>query len=234
MKTVTITIDGQTIQAREGEKLLRAALAKGIYIPNLCAMEGVEPPAAACRLCFVEVEGYPRPVTACTEPVREGMVVHTRSPRVDRLVATAFELLLSNHHLDCARCARNRSCELQKIARERRLPLRVKRLKKLDRHLPVDDSSPAIIYDPNKCVLCSRCVQACRQKGEGILGFARRGFERKMTTFGDVPLGQAGCSGCGECAKVCPTGALVLKDQAAGGGQTTPAASHNEIAAGGA
>ncbi|HHW44185.1 MAG TPA: 4Fe-4S binding protein, partial [Desulfotomaculum sp.] len=187
-------------------------------------------PAAACRLCFVEVEGYPRPVTACTEPVREGMVVKTRSPRVDRLVATAFELLLSNHHLDCARCARNRSCELQKIARERRLPLRVKRLKKLDRHLPVDDSSPAVIYDPNKCVLCGRCVQACRLKGEGILGFARRGFERKMTTFGDVPLGQAGCSGCGECAKVCPTGALVLKDQAAGGGQATPTASHNEMA----
>ncbi|SHF21218.1 NADH-quinone oxidoreductase subunit G [Desulfofundulus australicus DSM 11792] len=211
MKTVTLTIDGRTIKAREGEKLLWVALENGIYIPNLCAIPGVKHPAAACRLCFVEIEGYPRPVTACTEPVVEGMVVSTRSPRVDRLVQTAFELLLSNHQQDCANCPRNRSCELQRIARERRIPLRVKRLRKLERELPVDDSSPALRYDPRKCVLCGKCVWVCREKGTGVLGFAGRGFGRRITTFGDVPLGQSGCNGCGECARICPVGALVEK-----------------------
>ncbi|SHJ04667.1 2Fe-2S iron-sulfur cluster-binding protein [Desulfofundulus thermosubterraneus] len=212
MKTVTLTIDGRTVQAREGEKLLWAALENGIYIPNLCAIPGVKHPAAACRLCFVEIRGYPRPVTACTEPVVEGMVVSTRSPRVDRLVHTAFELLLSNHHLDCASCPRNRSCELQRIARERRFPLRVKRLRKLERNLQVDDSSPVVRYDPGKCVLCGRCVWVCREKGTGVLGFAGRGFERRIATFGDVPLGQSGCNGCGECTRVCPVGALTGKE----------------------
>lgn len=212
MKILTLTIDGKTVRAREGERLLWAALENGIYIPNLCAFPGAEPPAGVCRLCFVEIEGYPGPVTACTEPVKEGMVVRTRTTRVDRLVRTAFALLLSNHRVECAKCPRNRLCELQKIAKARGFKLKTGGLKKLDRDLPVDDSSPVFRYDPNKCVLCGRCVWMCRHKGAGVLGFAYRGYQRKMTTFGDAPIGQSLCDACGECVEVCPVGALTRKN----------------------
>ena len=212
MKTVSLIIDGQKIIAPEGENLLWAALGNGIYIPNLCALRDKPEPMAACRLCFVEVEGYTQPVTACTESVREGMVVNTKGPKALRLARTGFELLLATHPVDCAHCVSNRSCELQKIAAHLRVKLKTKRFKKFERNLPVDSSSPVFIYDPNKCVLCGRCVWICRQQGTGALGFAHRGFERVVTTFGDEPIAESKCEECGECIRVCPTGALVFKD----------------------
>lgn len=224
MSKVTLTIDGKLISTEAGKKLLWAALDNGIYIPHLCAIReaggGSEGDrhgsAASCRLCFVEIEGYPRPVTACTETIQEGMVVHTRSPRVDRLVQTGFALLLSVHRLDCARCPKNRACALQKIARERKLRLKLTRLEPFARNLPGDDSHPLFTYDPNKCVLCGRCVWACRERaGGGVLGFAYRGFERRVTTFENVPLAQSKCTGCGECVRFCPVGALFFKNGAA-------------------
>ncbi|MGQ9531418.1 MAG: 2Fe-2S iron-sulfur cluster-binding protein [Desulfotomaculales bacterium] len=211
-RTVSLTIDDRTVTATEGERLLWVALDNGIYIPHLCAIREADP-AASCRLCFVEVEGYPRPVTACTEPVRDGMVVRTRSPQIDRLVATGFELLMSVHRLDCAHCPKNRRCELQQIAVRRKLKLRPRRLAVIDRNLPVDDSHPLFSYDPNKCVLCGRCVWTCRQlAGAGVLGFAWRGFERRVTTFEGRPLGEWDCSACGLCVEACPVGALVTKE----------------------
>ena len=212
MKTVSLTIDGKKITAREGESLLWAALDNGIYIPNLCALRDKPEPAASCRLCFVEVDGRSQPVTACTEPGSEGMVVNTKSPKALRLVRTGFELLMATHPVDCAHCLANRSCELQKIAAHLHVKLKSKRLKKILRELPIDDSSPVFIYDPNKCVLCGRCVWVCRQQGTGALGFAHRGFERVVATFGDEPLGKTKCLECEECMSVCPTGAFVFKD----------------------
>jgi len=208
---VTLTIDGREISAPVGEKILWAALENGIYIPHLCAIHENNTPFAACRLCFVEVEGYPRPVTSCTKPVAEGMAVSTRSERVDHLVRTGFEMLMTNHRLECKVCPRNRSCELQRIAQERKLGLRPKRLPVLERNLPIDDSAPNIIYDPNKCVLCGRCVWTCRIRGMGTLGFAYRGFDRMMTTFMNAPLGESNCSACAACAAACPVGSLSLK-----------------------
>ncbi len=213
MKTISLTIDDKKIAAREGENLLWAALDNGIYIPNLCALRDKSEPSASCRLCFVEVEGYSQPVTACTEPVREGMVVNTKGAKALRLARAGLELLLASHPVDCAHCLANRSCELQKIAAHLRIRLKSKHFRKILRELPIDDSHPQITYDPNKCVLCGRCVWMCRYKGAGVLGFAHRGFERVVTTFGDEPLGESKCLDCGECVSVCPTGALVFKDE---------------------
>ncbi|MBC7344843.1 MAG: (2Fe-2S)-binding protein [Clostridia bacterium] len=209
---VTIFIDGQKIRARKGEKLLWVALDNGIYIPHLCGVREEIHPPASCRLCFVEIEGLPEPVTSCTAPVADGMVVHTRSPRVDRLVRSAFELLLSNHDLDCRACPKNRRCKLQEVARQRKLKLRLTRLKPLLKNLPVDDSPAAFVYDPNKCVLCGRCVRLCHVRiGVGAIGFIHRGVDRRVGTFGEVPLAKSRCIQCGECVNVCPVGALAYK-----------------------
>ena len=214
MKTVSLTIDGKKIKAREGEKVLWAALDNGIYIPNLCALRDASESPAACRLCFVEVEGRKQPVTACTETVEQGMVVNTRGPSALRLARTAAELLLSSHPVDCAHCPSHGSCELQKIAAHLGIRLKAKRFRKLLRELPVDSSSPVFIYDPNKCVLCGRCVWICRERlGIGVLGFAHRGFDRLVTTFGGGPIAESKCRDCGECVVACPTGALAFKDK---------------------
>lgn len=160
----------------------------------------------------MELEGQKSPVTACTTPVAEGMVVNTRGAGALRLARTALELLLASHPLDCTHCLRNHSCELQKIARHLGVKLNAKRFRKILPELAIDSSSPLFIYDPNKCVLCGRCVWVCQEKlGKGIIGFAHRGFKRRVTTFGDQPLGESGCRDCSECVAVCPVGALVLK-----------------------
>ncbi len=213
MKAVSLTIDGKVINAPEGQKVLWAALDNGIYIPNLCAIRKSPEPYAGCRLCFVEIAGRNGPVTACTEPVAEGMVVNTQSPKARRLARTALELLLASHPVDCGHCVKNRSCELQKLCTYLGVKLNTKRFRKLLHRYPIDSSCPAFTYDPNKCVLCGRCVWVCRERfGVGTLGFAHRGFNRIVTTFEDKPIVGSGCHVCNDCITVCPVGALVLRD----------------------
>ncbi len=213
MKTVTLTIDGQKISARPGEKLLRAALDNGIYIPNLCYIKDKPESSASCRLCWVEIEGIKEPVTSCTVVAAEGMAVNTRGEKSLALARAGFELIMASHALDCAHCAANGVCELQKIARHLKVSLKTKRLRLLTRELPLDDSNPLFTYDPNKCVLCGRCIWACRHDVQsGVFGFAHRGFDRVMTTFADEPIGKDQCLDCHRCIEVCPTGALAFKD----------------------
>jgi formate dehydrogenase major subunit/NADH-quinone oxidoreductase subunit G len=213
VRDVSLTIDGKKIKAKEGEKILWAALESNIYIPNLCAIRERTQPSASCRLCFVEVEGENDPVVACTEPIKEGMVVNTRGKNALRLARTAAELIFASHPVDCGHCLKNRSCELQKIAKHLGIKLKTKRFRKIERNLPVDESSPLFIYDPNKCVLCGKCVWVCQEKlGIGAIGFTRRGFKRMVSTFQDKPIGESGCDQCAECVKVCPVGSLVFKN----------------------
>ena len=214
MKNISFTIDDKKISCSGGQTILRAALEDGIYIPNLCAIHEKTEPSASCRLCFVEVEGKNEPVLACTEPVKEDMVVHTRGKNALRLARTSAELILASHPVDCGHCLKNRSCELQKIAKHLGIKLTTKRFRKLERNLPIDESSSLFTYDPNKCVLCGKCVWVCQEKlGIGAIGFIRRGSKRMVSTFQDKPIGESACTKCAECVKICPVGALAFKTE---------------------
>ncbi len=213
MKSIHLSIDGKEIECVEGELLLWVALNEEIYIPHLCTIRGVEP-NGACRLCFVEVQGERLPVTACTTRVRQGMAVNTKGAKAFRLARTAFELILSNHPVDCAHCLKSGSCELQKIAKHLRIKLNSQKFKKLLRDRPIDETSPLFVHDPNKCVLCGRCVRYCQEKMQtNPIGFGYRGFQRGVTTFGGEPVGLSECGAKAELAEVCPVGAFVAKNQ---------------------
>jgi bidirectional [NiFe] hydrogenase diaphorase subunit len=212
MRQISLTIDGKKLRTNEGNTILWTALDNGIYIPNLCAIQEKKEAAASCRLCFVEVEGLTEPITACTEIVKEGMVVHTKGKFAQMLARTSLELLLSNHPLDCSHCSKSRSCELLKIAKHLGIKVKATRFRKLERNLPIDDSLSIFTFDPNKCVLCGKCVWVCQEQlGIGAIGFTRRGFKRVVSTYQDAPLAESRCSQCGECVKVCPIGALTFK-----------------------
>lgn len=208
---VKMIIDGRKIEAESGQMLLWAALDADIFIPHLCALRENGKPHTSCRLCLVEIAGKDRLVAACAEPVSDGMVVKTNTERVDRVRRTAFELLMSNHNIDCKNCHKNGMCALQDIASKLKYKLKPARLPAILRMRPVDDSHPLFIYDPNKCVLCGKCVWACEKRGAGELQFARRGIDTIISTLGSVPLVQSGCQGCLYCVEVCPVGALVTK-----------------------
>lgn len=208
---IRFSIDGVELEAEDGANLLWTALENGFYIPHLCAVKGLVPPLATCRLCFVEIEGLANPVAACTRSVKEGMIVHLNTDRVKRIRKTAFEFLLSNHHLDCQHCAKNKNCELQNIAIKTGLKLKTSRIPSIPRNLPADISHPQFYYDPNKCVLCGKCVWICQKKGTGILDFANRGINTVVTTFTGMPLAETNCNSCLACVAICPVGALVAK-----------------------
>jgi len=212
---ITLTIDSRKVRAKEGEKLLWAALDHGIYIPNLCAMREADLPFGGCRLCLVEIEGRRSPVAACSQQVENGMVVRTDTSQVRRLRRTAFELLLSHHHLDCAHCPKNKKCELQKIAAHQGFKLKLDRFRRIPRNLPIDSSHPLFTHDPNKCVICGKCVWVCQRHGVGAIDFAYRGLDTRVSAFDNMPMVDAKCDSCLECVKVCPVGALTERNGAA-------------------
>jgi bidirectional [NiFe] hydrogenase diaphorase subunit len=209
---ITITIDGQQIKVKPGQKLLWAALDNGIYIPHLCAIREEERPNASCRLCFVEIKGINHPVTSCTRTVEDNMIVKTRSPRIDRLVKTAFELIISDHNLKCSECPANKNCALQTIARERGIRLKQKRFKSIVGEFELDDSPEVFAFDRSRCVLCGQCIWADRVEAKvGAIGFTNRGIKRIVTTFKDLPLAESICTQCTLCVDACPVGALYYK-----------------------
>lgn len=211
---IKLTIDDTQVEAEKGTKILSAALDAGIYIPNLCYLPDADLPFGGCRLCYVDVEGR-GPVTACTQPVTNGMVVHTQTPEVERLRRTAFKLLIAYHNLDCRNCRKNKKCELQKLAPKVKVKLKTPEdFRDLPTDLsPPDTTNPYVTYDPNTCVLCGRCVQVCTQKnGEPLIDFAFRGYETRLTMSSDITLIKEKCPSCGQCVEICPTAGLQAAD----------------------
>ncbi|HCJ10265.1 MAG TPA: ferredoxin [Clostridiales bacterium] len=210
MALVKLTIDGLPVEVEAGTTILRAAEKLGIHIPTLCYLEDIHE-FGACRVCVVEVEGARTLQAACVTPVREGMVVRTNTPAVRRARMTTVELILSDHHTECPTCVRNLNCELQSLAES--MGIRENRFAGARTVNPVDSSSAAIVRDPNKCILCRRCVSICEKvQGVKAIGPVGRGFETVIgPAFGDQ-LGDTVCVNCGQCILVCPTGALYERD----------------------
>jgi bidirectional [NiFe] hydrogenase diaphorase subunit len=210
---VTLIVDNKEIETQEGATLLQACLDNGIYIPNLCYLRGMEYPPASCRLCFVEIEGFDEPRTSCRIRAQQGMVVRTNTERVRRLQKTAFELLLSTHHVDCRNCPANKKCELQKIAKFLHFGLKLKRLEALERDIEIGHEHPFLEYVPTRCVLCGKCVFVCREtNGRSILSFAKRGLNTVISFFGQESNSMDICKECYACAEICPVAALLVKD----------------------
>ena len=202
----TIQVNNKKIKAEKGETILSALNRNGIIIPTLCRMKEFTP-TGACRMCVVEVEGRERLVTACSQPVEEWMKIRTHSPRVITARKTIVELLLSNHPDDCLYCDRNLNCELQKLSEE--LNIRERRIKGKKIKQRLDQSSPAIVRELAKCILCGRCVRVCEELITSTsLDFINRGRQTHIGAAMDRDLNFSSCIQCGQCVLVCPTGAL--------------------------
>jgi iron-only hydrogenase group A len=202
----TIQVNNKKIKAEKGETILSALNRNGIIIPTLCRMKDFTP-TGACRMCVVEVEDRERLVTACSQPVEEWMVIRTHSPRVIRARKTIVELLLSKHPDDCLYCDRNLNCELQRLAEELNIRERRIRGKKIKQRL--DQSSPAIIRELSKCILCGRCIRVCEEViTTTTLDFINRGQQTHIGPAMDEDFNFSSCIHCGQCVQVCPTGAL--------------------------
>lgn len=212
MRELNLVIDDLKIVVPEGITVLEAALQNGIYIPHLCYHPDLKP-AGVCRLCLVETDG--RMLVSCHAAVAEGMTVRTNTPMVVKVRRVAAELLIADHDAACLSCGKNNSCKLQEIAAFVGIDKdRLEGLKALERRL-VDRSHPFIIRDYNKCVLCGICVRTCDEiPGVGAIDYALRGYDTKISTFGDKPLLESACESCGECVERCPVGALLPKDGA--------------------
>ena len=206
-RTISLTIDGKSIQAEEGQTILEAARAAGISIPTLCYHRDLTP-TGNCRICVVEVEKQRFLQAACVFPVAEGMVVHTRSERVIRSRRRTLQMMLANHPQDCLLCDSSGSCELQDLAYEYQVSPPAWGEK--GTRFPVDsDPNPFVRVDFNKCILCRRCVLACAEvQGRYVWGVAYRGFEEQIVAGAGTTMLEARCESCGNCVAYCPTGAL--------------------------
>lgn len=210
---VNLTINNKSISVDENLTILQAAKQNNILIPTLCHLEGVHS-IGSCRICVVEVEGVKNLQASCTSAVREGMVVHTNTAKVKRARKVLYELILSDHHKDCLNCERNQNCELQKLGEI--IGATEERFEGEKSKAYLDNTSPSIIKDTSKCILCRRCITVCNEiQGVGILNAQGRGFKTVIGPAAELPLNSVNCTFCGQCVAVCPVGALQEKDSIA-------------------
>ena len=207
---IALTIDGQEVKVKRGTSILQAARQIGIDIPTLCFLKEINE-VGDCRMCIVEVEGRRGFATSCIEKVSEGMVVHTNTPEVSEARRVILDLIISNHKVECLTCPRSGNCELQDLAKRFNIT-KVEFPGEMKKET-IDDLSPSIVRDSSKCVLCRRCVAACKNvQGIGAIACINRGFESCISPTGEVSLNDVNCTFCGQCIEACPTAALHEKD----------------------
>ena len=206
----TLFIDGKEVEFTDEPNLLEVIRKAGMNVPTFCYRPDLTS-FGACRMCVVEVEG--RGIqSSCTMPPENGLKIHLNTEKTRRIRKTVLELLLANHDRNCLTCEKSGNCELQQYAEEYGIRSIRYPDKELDEYQLIDDSSPSIVRDPNKCILCGACVRACNEfQGHSVLGFANRGAKTVVQPMNGRPLGQVDCVNCGQCAAVCPTGALTIK-----------------------
>lgn len=202
-------VDGREVEFTDEQNVLEVVKKAGIEIPTFCYRPDLTQ-YGACRMCVVEIEG--RGVQAsCTMPAENGMKVKINTEKTRRIRKMVLELLLANHDRECTTCERSSNCDLQDLSLKLGVrDIRFPKLKQEDME-PVDKSNPSIVRDPNKCILCGACVRACKEiQGHGVLDFANRGSKTVVTPAHGKKMGEVDCVYCGQCAAVCPTGALAI------------------------